>query len=132
MRVVGLDGADYKLRLTGHSAQREDCSSYHRQARDLLRELYPFDSVLEEVHLPGCEGGLYLDFFLPLRRLAVEVQGEQHYRFSPHFHGDRKGYLEAQRRDQNKREWCQKNNVRLVELPYHENRDRWSERIRQA
>jgi hypothetical protein len=131
MRVVGLDGGEYVWRLTGHAARgggRPE-SSYHRAARDLLRRLFPADRILEEVFLPGLPAAEYADFYLPLRVLMVEVQGEQHYGFTPHFHRHRPGYLAALGRDLDKRRWCELNDISLVELPYSEDADAWTRRI---
>ena len=115
MTVTGLDGRDYKLTLRVADPDRQ-VSSGHERARALLSSLWPFDVVYEETFVPGCFTPLYLDFFLPRARLAVEVQGEQHRNFVPFFHAGRLAYLGQRRRDGRKREWAALNRVRLVEL----------------
>ena len=47
-------------------------------------------------------------------RLMVEVQGEQHYRFVPHFQKHVTKFWDARQRDMNKQEWCRLNDVTLV------------------
>jgi hypothetical protein len=129
MRVVGLDGLEHDWRPT--SRPRGECSSYHRAARALLRSVFPCDAILEEVFLPG-SGGLHADFYLPLRRLMVEVQGEQHFTQVDHFHGDRLGFLRARLRDDDKRRWCGLNGIALVGLPFDEDEHGWRQRVREA
>jgi hypothetical protein len=134
MKIRGLDGREYHWKLQGHVPVLNDerpRSKYHKAAKVLLRELYPLDRILEEVPLPGvvAQKTLFADFYLPLRQLLIEVQGEQHYKFTPVFHGTTSGYMAALKRDQAKREWCALNHLRLVELPYNEDTATWTKRI---
>lgn len=123
MRVVGLDGRVYSLKL--RRSRREQCSAGHVAARLLLARLLPFDPAYEEVFLPGC--GLYLDFLVPTRCLAVEVQGIQHRQ--PGAFGRGLPTLRAQQgRDSRKAEWCRRNGFTLVELHDHE-RDGWENQL---
>lgn len=75
-----------------------------------LKELYPKDVILEEVYLPD---GFYLDFFIPSRKLAIEVQGRQHEEFVPHFHGSKADFIKAKTRDAKKQQWCDINDIEL-------------------
>lgn len=131
MKVKGLDGKIYNLDLTGHqpleSAGRPR-SQYHLKARELLRELYPLDQRLEEVVIPATHG-LSLDFYIPSRNIAFEVHGPQHYTHIEFFHKSNQDYWKALRRDIEKREWCEINNITLIELPFNEDEDGWKRRI---
>jgi hypothetical protein len=128
VRVVGLNGKVYQWKARGRKP-RKRCSSYHLRARNLLREMFPLDERLEEVYLPGA-GRLFLDFYIPGWRLAVEVHGEQHYQYVHHFHRGRLGQWAANARDSRKADWCALNAVRLVELPHGESDEQWQERVR--
>lgn len=134
MKVRGLDGRQHNLPLSADERNVDkQCSAYHVRARAVLARIYPNDRTHEEVQLPGCQGQkLFLDFFLPLRRLAVEVQGEQHTKFIPHFHGTMAGFLASLKRDRVKRQWCEMNEMVFVTLPHTEGDDEWTERIRRA
>ncbi len=130
MRVEGLDGRTYSWNLAGHVPLGGDSrprSADHVRARTLLEKLFPSDRRLEEVPLPGM--GLFVDFYIPLRGLMVEVNGPQHYEFVRYFHKTWFGFLESLRRDREKREWCELNELVLVELPYTETNDEWTTRI---
>lgn len=84
---------------------------------DLIREVYPRDIIIEEFTIPGSR--MSLDFFIPSRRLAIEIQGEQHQSHINFFHGDRrysKSYGNQKIRDSQKSYWCENNEIRLVEI----------------
>ncbi len=100
-------------------------------ARTLLLKIYPFDPPYEEVRLPGCKAELYLDFLLPQRRLAVEVQGRQHREYVAHFHRTPKGYAAQRARDTMKYEFCELNGLVLLELN-DDDRTTWESAIRNA
>lgn len=131
MKIKGLDGKTYSWTFYGQTVYAEDDrqrSSLHLRARMLLKELYPVDRVLEEVHLPG-SGNLYADFWLPLRKKIIEVHGEQHYKYIPFFHGNYLNFVNAKTNDKNKELWCSINEITLVELPFNESDEQWKSRI---
>lgn len=125
MKVIGLDGKQYNWSLTGNNPSTNP-SSYHLQVREMLQKLYPMEYILEELTLPSTQ--LRCDFYLPGLKTIVEIHGEEHYKFVPFFHGDKIGFLRAQKRDREKREWSKINNIRMVELKYDES-DRWREQL---
>jgi hypothetical protein len=133
MKVLGLDGRTHNLDLTGRVPLESERggSAPHARCRALLERLFPADRRLEEVALPG-SGNLRLDFFLPTRRLAIEVHGRQHYEFVPHFHKTRLGFLQHRKRDTLKVDWCALNRLTHVELPHDGTDDEWAARIRAA
>ena len=113
-----------------HDQQEANKSQGHLAARQLIKELYPTLQILEEVHIPITKSEYgFLDFYLPLLRLAVEVNGGQHYKFNAHFHKDHRDFLYQQRRDKNKREWCSINNIKLVELDSTKDSRLWKQQI---
>jgi len=131
MKVKGLDGREHNWKLVGHQPDlSRKCSAPHRRARQLLEKLFPLELRLEEIFLPGGEGKLYLDFFLPSRKLAVEVQGLQHGEFNSFFHQHRPGFVASLGRDGRKKRWCELNKLWLAELPEDESDDDWSARLR--
>lgn len=80
----------------------------------ILKARYPLDPILEDITIPGTR--LSLDFFLPQRNLAVEVQGEQHNEFNPFFHDTKSDFHAQQNRDLEKRLFCELNNITLLEF----------------
>ena len=135
MKVIGLDQKEYSLNLVKYNQQRESCSSLHLRARILLRQLFPYDIIFEEMILPGIKSeivirSLILDFYINSQKLAIEVQGEQHYKHINFFHTNKLEYFRAKKLDNLKKQWCAINNIRLVELPYNQNDEQWTSIIR--
>lgn len=129
MRVFGLDGKQYAW--VPASRPRGAVSSYHLKARELLAEEFPMITVMEEVALPG-SGNLSADFYVPMKRLLVEVQGQQHTEYNHHMHqGQKTNFYKSVKRDERKRQWCELNNITYVELSYGEDLDGWRGKIRQ-
>ena len=129
MNIVDLDDNHVHWSLTGHISKGriKEKSSFHLIARKLLIESFPTLQILEEVPIPLRRSEtLYLDFYLPLIRKAVEVHGEQHYKFIPFYHHTKINFLKAQKRDNEKKEWCEKNGISHVVLPFYDPLETWS------
>lgn len=65
---------------------------------------------------------LPFDFYLPEYDICIEYQGIQHYKPIEYF-GGQKTFENQILRDSIKREYCQKNNIFLCEIPYYSNID---------
>ena len=135
MRVVGFDGKDHDFNYTKNKFRRSrsNKSSYHIEARKLLRDYFSDCFIYEEVTLPGSKKAgrrslLYADFFIPEAMLIVEVHGEQHYSFSSFFHKSKYDFFKSKKRDKDKIEWCKLNNIDVIVLPYNE-REKWKQMI---
>ena len=126
MKVRGLDGRTYNMNLKNNA--RKKCSEPHSQARNLLKEEFPCYEILEEIPLPG-SGQLTVDFFLPQLSLMVEVQGRQHDEFVPFFHGSKDKFAKSMKRDNRKKQWCDLNDIELVELLVSETEDEWRDKV---
>lgn len=129
MKVIDFDGREHNLKLAGKNPLNNDIrpkSALHLKVRQLLKKAYTFSPLYEEVHLPI---GLYLDFFIPSKRLAVECDGNQHDEFTPFFHRTPAGFANAKARDARKDEFCQINNIRLVRLKPFESDEEWLRQI---
>lgn len=110
-----------------HRKDRPTKSSGHTLALSLLGELFPNHTIYEEVSLPTCPV-MYADFWVPNIKLIVEVQGKQHYEYTPHFHKDKMDFYRAQARDKKKRNWCELNEIKLIQLSDEES-DTWKQTI---
>lgn len=130
MKVIGLDGKEYKWNIGQYNRKRPVVSEGHKRARNLLKEIYPCEIVLEELTLPGTgRFALYADFFLSGPRLMVEVHGKQHFEFNSFHYKSKSEFIAAQMRDSKKAEWCELNGIRLVILKDSEQNERWREQI---
>lgn len=126
MKVKGLDGRSYTWNLL-NNLESSNPSSLHLEARCILKEEFPFEKILEELTIPSTS--LRCDFFIPSKRIMVEVQGSQHYVYNNFHYNSQFDFIIAGKRDRQKEEFCNLNNIKLVELPYND-RDNWRQRLR--
>lgn len=134
MNVQDLNGNELTWKPTGKvvTTDSRPRSDGHKKVRALLRELFPTVQIQEEVPIPiRPRQTLYLDFYIPLYKIAVEFHGEQHYKFVPHFHGTAYGYAKHRTRDAEKAEWCELNNIILHVLPHDTKEEDWKCQISQ-
>ena len=137
MKVVGLNGREYNINLKKYIVKRNDKtvkSKYHIAARELLADMFSGYTVLEEVKLPGSrcpskKSALFLDFFIPSLMLGIEVHGRQHYEFCKFFHKTMAGFLQSNKRDFIKEDWCELNDIELIVLKYSDSIEDWRNQI---
>ena len=132
MQVKDLDNNTVHWQLIGNISHgsMQNKSSLHLKARDLLHKCFPTLQILEEVAIPLRKAEtLYMDFYLPLTKTCVEVHGEQHFKFNKFFHNSVFGFMKHKKRDENKKEWCENNNIKYIVLSY-DNIDSWEEIIK--
>jgi len=131
MQVVDLNGniVQWNLKLNNRKiyAQR---SKLHLQTRKILTQEFPTLRILEEVPIkPIQKCTLFLDFYIPLISLVVEVHGQQHYKYIPHFHTNPQAYSRQQTRDAQKEQWCQLNKMRFIVFAYNESIETWIHKL---
>lgn len=128
MKIKGLDGKIYTWSLAQYvGTQNNNASHLHERMRDFLEENFPALQILEEVYVPSER--LYLDFLLPLKKIAVECQGIQHDKFVLHFHGNKVGYQKALARDNKKVEFCRINNITLLYVYEDDQEELWMKKF---
>ena len=127
-RMKGLDGKEYPFKMV--SRPKDNCSSYHKEAIELVKKIYPNATMLQEVSAKiGYGKTLYLDIYLPTLNVAIEVDGEQHSERNDFFHKDRQAFLRAKFRDEQKKEWCELNDIKLIRFDC-KGREQWEELLR--
>ena len=90
-------------------------SKRQKAVKDFLKDYWFYHVTFEEFPVVGTR--LSLDFYNANKRVAVEVQGSQHTKYNKFFHGGHKNnYLEQLKRDQIKAEFCEVNDIILVEI----------------
>jgi hypothetical protein len=133
MKIIGLDGKEYDWKPRGSSAL-DNKSSLHQNVKLLLKEIFPFDIIMEEVELIGSRDWkgkkeLSVDFYIPNRNLMVEAHGEQHYSYSSFFYKQKFNFLKAKKRDCDKIRWCEQNQISLIVLNHKDKPDTWRQQI---
>lgn len=59
----------------------------------------------------------YVDFYIPSAKIIIEYNGEQHYKATRHFGGEKKLH-DRQERDMALRQYCREHGIKLIEIPY--------------
>lgn len=133
MRVRDLHGNVSTWKPVGDIVAASDSrsrSKLHVEARKILYELFPTMRILEEVPIkPRTINTQYLDFYISQIKIAVEVHGQQHYKFNSMFHASAQDFLHQKRKDADKKDWCEINNITYIELPYNKKVEEWKEII---
>lgn len=81
----------------------------------------PFSKARPDFLKNEVTGGIYnmeLDCYNPELKIAVEYNGQQHYKFIPYFHRNKDRFINQRYRDVLKRKLCEENRVKLIEVPY--------------
>lgn len=133
MKIVGLDGQEYDWKPRG-SDSLENKSALHNKVRHFLKDIFPYDIIMEEVELVGSRDWkkkkpLTADFYIPNRGLIVEAHGEQHYSHSSFFHRTKLDFLKSQKRDSDKIRWCQQNNIDILIFKHNDKEESWRKQI---
>jgi hypothetical protein len=89
-------------------------SKFQDEVKKFLFKYWKDDVVFEELRL--VETRLTFDFFNANKKIAIEVQGQQHTKFVPFFHGSRVKFLQQLKRDSKKYEFCEINGFKLIEI----------------
>jgi hypothetical protein len=102
------------------------CAGYRSEqiAHDILIELGHQPRKCRPKWLLNPETGrsLELDIYIPEFKMAIEIQGAQHFRPLKFFGGE-SAFIEQQKRDNLKRKLCAENNVCLIEYDLRQGRD---------
>lgn len=109
--------------LKGYGCFKCRCySSGENKIRDILVKIdIPF---IEQYKIPNislfCTNkNIYIDFYIPSLKIAIEFNGKQHYRPIKWFGGDEK-FEHQQWRDDSLRQYCKEYELKLIEIPYTE------------
>ena len=90
-------------------------SKFQKSIKDFFCEYWSSHIVYEEFPVYGTR--LKVDLLNATTKIAVEVNGEQHVKYNPFFHGkSRANFLKSIKRDIDKRKWLEKNGFILIEI----------------
>ncbi len=132
MKVEDLDGNQSTISLGPYVLidTKRPRSKLHLLARQAVKEQFPTIQITEEVPIKIRRGKtLYLDFYVPLLHTAIEVHGEQHYKYSTLYHSSTSDFLLQKKNDVDKEQWCEINNIKLIVLPHFETKEQWQTRL---
>jgi len=93
------------------------------ECRRVLEKIFnkPFNKARPNFLNNPVTGGnfnLELDCYNDELQIAVEFNGQQHYKYVPYFHKNNEAFLNQKYRDDMKRRMCKDENIILIEVPY--------------
>ena len=116
-KLVGKDVVKYRINWN-----KKCRSKIQFKVKQFLLPYWRNHICFEEFPVYGTR--LKVDIINFTRKIAIEVQGNQHYSFNKFFHSNsRMKYLDSIRRDNQKIEWLELNNIKLVEILENEVQD---------
>jgi hypothetical protein len=89
--------------------------------RDIAQRLFnkPFTKVRPDFLKNNVTGSnLELDIYNEELKIAIEYNGQQHYKYVPFFHKNYEHFLNQKYRDEIKRMLCRQNGIHLIEISY--------------
>lgn len=89
-------------------------SNIQFEAKQFLKKYWSSHIVFEEFPVAGTR--LNFDFYNANKKVVVEIHGKQHDKYTPFFHKRRSGFISHIRRDQQKRDFCELNDITLIEI----------------
>jgi len=90
--------------------------------RAVVEKIFP-NQIIELEHNVADRGSLFIDIYLPALSIGFEYDGEQHFKYIEHFHGDRRGFANSRKRDLSKDDACVAKDITLVRVAYNEPMD---------
>lgn len=91
------------------------------KAKFILEHVFkkPFVKVRPDFLYNDVTGyNLELDLYNPDLQLAVEINGDQHYKFIPFFHRNKDAFTKQRYRDEMKKWKCKEAGITLISVPY--------------
>jgi hypothetical protein len=117
MKFKTLDGKEKTLKNVRKYLIKWDGKSRSKlqySVKLFLKKYWFGDVVFEEMKVAGTR--LSIDFYNANKKIAIEVQGHQHFKYVPFFHNTRGSYLKQIKRDVSKFTFCEINGIKLVEI----------------
>ena len=90
-------------------------SKFQARVKANIRPIWSADLVFEEFPVLGTR--MTLDFYNHWKKIAIEVDGDQHLRYNKHFHGgNRMNFLKQLSRDDDKEKYCEVNGIKMIRI----------------
>ena len=90
-------------------------SGIQKNVKNNIKPYWFADVVFEEFPVAGTR--MTLDFFNATHNIAIEVDGNQHYKYNKFFHSNsRQNFLRQLNRDEKKEYFCEINNIKLIRI----------------
>jgi len=99
-------------------------SEGQKRVEKLLKCLFPLQVIRTEYFIRFDDGTrLFVDFYLPWFKIALEIDGAQHNSYNSFFYSSKSAFREQIVRDDKKNIWALKNNIVLIRMSDKEAKD---------
>lgn len=120
MRLLSLQRRPYKKNYHKYliNWDKKEASKFQTDVKNFLYPYLKFHIVYSEFPIPRTmvNGRMRIDIFDATTLIAYEIMGIQHGQYTPFFHGNPAHYLAQIKRDVKKAEFCEINNIKLIEI----------------
>lgn len=103
---------------------KSNASKLHTSVYEFCKQRFPLYTIIQEMPIYGDNRGLrshlFIDIFIKELGLAIECNGEQHYKSNGFFFGGSYGFKKAVQNDKLKKEWCKENGYKLVIFKFND------------
>lgn len=118
MIFISINGREQKMRNPTKYLidwDKKCRSKIQKEVKDLIRDFWISDVVFEEFPVLGSK--MTFDFYNANKKIALEVDGNQHYKYNKFFHNNnRMKFLDQLKRDQKKEDFCKINKIKLARI----------------
>ena len=83
----------------------------------IMQKILPGEEIVNEYHI---DDRLRFDVYCASYKLAAEYHGRQHFFYTSRFFESKYEFEEAQKRDQNKVQYCKDNGIALIVFRYND------------
>jgi len=113
-----------KLEQRRHQEKKKSVyGKKQEQIKNIVNKLfYPHEFISirpDWLKNPLTGKNLEIDLYNNDFKLAIEIQGQQHYKKNDKFHLTEEQFENQKKRDIIKKELIKKNNIKLIEIPYY-------------
>lgn len=123
--IICLTHGDFQIaprdHLSGCGCPKCRKSSH---SEDILQQFLMENNILFERNKKFNElkdlKGLSYDFYLPEENILIELNGGQHYRYTPFYHLDEHAFHRQKHHDWLKRKYAKDHGIKLLVIPYWE------------
>ena len=117
MRLISVTGRAVNRNVSKYLIDwgKKSRSKIQFKTKQFLKEYWENHIVYEEFPVYGSR--MKVDFINATKKIAVEVNGQQHDEFNKFFHSNsRTKYLQSIKRDAEKRQWLELNDFIIIEI----------------
>lgn len=115
MKVKNIFGKDINKSFKKYKINWDKVvSKPQKRIKDLIKPYWEGQDVYEELVIPSSK--LRIDLVNFTTKTVIEVSPKHHKEYNKFLHGSRLNFLEAQKRDLKKNEWCDANGINYIEI----------------